>query len=160
MIKAVLMLRGIKTKYETFHGIHITDQALESAVKLSRRYIAGRQLPDKAIDLLDTSATRVKMSLSEEPACGSLRHMVPAHRPLNSRWANNCFCMGVPWANNKLALPTVNIWAPMLTDAQAKKALADLGMQAAGGSAADLEGWIKQEDVRWGGILKAVVVPQ
>ena len=63
--KAVLMLRGIKTKYEGYHGIHITDEALEAAVKLSRRYIAGRQLPDKAIDLLDTAATRVKMSLNK-----------------------------------------------------------------------------------------------
>jgi type VI secretion system protein VasG len=65
--KAVLMLRGIKTKYEGYHGIHITDEALEAAVKLSRRYIAGRQLPDKAIDLLDTAATRVKMSLTSKP---------------------------------------------------------------------------------------------
>ncbi|OGU72999.1 MAG: ClpV1 family T6SS ATPase [Ignavibacteria bacterium RBG_16_34_14] len=65
--KAILMLRGIKTKYEAYHGIHITDEALESAVKLSRRYIAGRQLPDKAVDLLDTSATRVKMSLTSKP---------------------------------------------------------------------------------------------
>ncbi len=65
--KAILMLRGIKTKYEVYHGIHITDEALESAVKLSRRYIAGRQLPDKAVDLLDTAATRVKMSLTSKP---------------------------------------------------------------------------------------------
>jgi len=65
--KAVLMLRGIKEKYEVYHGIHITDEALEAAVKLSRRYIAGRQLPDKAIDLLDTAATRVKMSLTSKP---------------------------------------------------------------------------------------------
>jgi type VI secretion system protein VasG len=65
--KAILMLRGIKNKYEAYHGIHITDEALEAAVKLSRRYIAGRQLPDKAVDLLDTSATRVKMSLTSKP---------------------------------------------------------------------------------------------
>ncbi len=65
--KAILMLRGIKTKYEAYHGIHITDEALEAAVKLSRRYIAGRQLPDKAVDLLDTAATRVKMSLTSKP---------------------------------------------------------------------------------------------
>lgn len=65
--KAVLMLRGIKEKYEGYHGIHITDEALEAAVKLSRRYIAGRQLPDKSIDLLDTAATRVKMSLTSKP---------------------------------------------------------------------------------------------
>jgi type VI secretion system protein VasG len=65
--RALLMLRGIKDKYEEYHGIHITDQALEVAVKLSRKYIAGRQLPDKAIDLLDTAATRVKMSLTSKP---------------------------------------------------------------------------------------------
>ncbi len=65
--KAILMLRGIKEKYEAYHGIHITDEALEAAVKLSRRYIAGRQLPDKAVDLLDTAATRVKMSLTSKP---------------------------------------------------------------------------------------------
>lgn len=65
--KAILMLRGIKNKYEAYHGIHITDEALEAAVKLSRRYLAGRQLPDKAVDLLDTAATRVKMSLTSKP---------------------------------------------------------------------------------------------
>jgi type VI secretion system protein VasG len=65
--KAILMLRGIKDKYEAYHGIHITDGALEAAVKLSRRYISGRQLPDKAVDLLDTSATRVKMSVTSKP---------------------------------------------------------------------------------------------
>ncbi len=65
--QAMLMLRGIKEKYEAYHGIHITDEAIEAAVKLSRRYIAGRQLPDKAVDLLDTAATRVKMSLTGKP---------------------------------------------------------------------------------------------
>ena len=65
--KAMLMLRGIKTKYEGFHGIHISDGAIEAAVKLSRKYISGRQLPDKAVDLLDTAATRVKMSLTSKP---------------------------------------------------------------------------------------------
>jgi type VI secretion system protein VasG len=65
--QAMLMMRGIKEKYESYHGIHITDDAVEAAVKLSRRYIAGRQLPDKAVDLLDTAATRVKMSLTSKP---------------------------------------------------------------------------------------------
>ena len=65
--KAILMLRGIKAKYEEYHGIHISDQALGVAVRQSRKYIAGRQLPDKAIDLLDTAATRVKMSLTSKP---------------------------------------------------------------------------------------------
>jgi type VI secretion system protein VasG len=79
--KAMLMLRGIKTKYEGFHGIHISDGAIEAAVRLSRKYIAGRQLPDKAVDLLDTAATRVKMSLTSRPpslelAVGDLRSLV------------------------------------------------------------------------------------
>ena len=65
--KAMLMLRGIKQKYESFHGIYISDLAIETAVRLSRRYISGRQLPDKAVDLLDTAATRVKMSLTNKP---------------------------------------------------------------------------------------------
>lgn len=65
--KCMLMLRGIKKTYEAYHGIHITDEAISAAVKLSRRFIAGRQLPDKAVDLLDTSATRVKMSLTSKP---------------------------------------------------------------------------------------------
>lgn len=65
--KAIFMLRGIKERYEGYHGIHISDTALEAAVKLSRKYISGRQLPDKAIDLLDTAATRVKMSLTSKP---------------------------------------------------------------------------------------------
>jgi type VI secretion system protein VasG len=78
--KAMLMLRGIKTKYEGFHGIHISDGAIEAAVRLSRKYIAGRQLPDKAVDLLDTAATRVKMSLTSRPpslelAVGDLRSL-------------------------------------------------------------------------------------
>ncbi|MGE5795379.1 MAG: AAA family ATPase, partial [Ignavibacteria bacterium] len=72
--KASLMLRGIKNKYEAYHGIHITDGAVEAAVKLSRRYIAGRQLPDKAVDLLDTAATRVKMSLTSKPPKLELMH--------------------------------------------------------------------------------------
>ena len=79
--KAMLMLRGIKTKYEGFHGIHISDGAIEAAVRLSRKYIAGRQLPDKAVDLLDTAATRVKMSLTSRPP--SLELAVADLRSLN-----------------------------------------------------------------------------
>lgn len=79
--KAILMLRGIKSTYESYHGIHITDEALESTVKLSRRYIAGRQLPDKAIDLLDTAGTRVKMSLTSKPP--SLELLISRLKSLN-----------------------------------------------------------------------------
>src|SRR5690606_27560103 len=57
----VAILRGIKARYEVHHGIRIEDAALVAAVKLSRRYLADRQLPDKAIDLVDEAASRLKM---------------------------------------------------------------------------------------------------
>lgn len=50
---ACLMLRGLKSRYAEHHGVHITDEAVKAAVTLSRRYLTGRQLPDKAVDLLD-----------------------------------------------------------------------------------------------------------
>jgi type VI secretion system protein VasG len=64
---AVLMLRGVKGIYEQAHGVMIRDEAVVAAVKLSRRYLAGRQLPDKAVDLLDTAAARVKIALQAKP---------------------------------------------------------------------------------------------
>ncbi len=64
---ACLMLRGLKTRYARHHGVHITDEAVRAAVTLSRRYLTGRQLPDKAVDLLDTAAARVRMNLDTVP---------------------------------------------------------------------------------------------
>ncbi len=65
---ACLMLRGLKSRYATYHQVHIRDEALVAAVKLSRRYIPARQLPDKAVDLIDTAAARVRMGLESLPA--------------------------------------------------------------------------------------------
>ncbi len=65
---AITMLRGIKKKYEEHHKLPISDAAVEAAVKLSARFVAGRQLPDKAVDLLDTATARVKMARSAKPA--------------------------------------------------------------------------------------------
>jgi len=64
---ASLMLRGLKSRYAQHHGVHISDDAVKAAVTLSRRYLTGRQLPDKAVDLLDTAAARVRMSLDTVP---------------------------------------------------------------------------------------------
>jgi type VI secretion system protein VasG len=64
---ACLMLRGLKSRYAEHHGVHITDGAVKAAVTLSRRYLTGRQLPDKAVDLLDTAAARVRMGLDTMP---------------------------------------------------------------------------------------------
>ena len=64
---AVLILRGLKDKYEGAHGVTVRDDAIVAAAELSSRYISGRQLPDKAVDLLDTSAARVKILLTAKP---------------------------------------------------------------------------------------------
>jgi len=65
---AVLILRGLKEKYEAAHHVVVRDDAVEAAAVLSSRYMTGRQLPDKAVDLLDTSAARVKVLLTAKPA--------------------------------------------------------------------------------------------
>lgn len=71
---ACLMLRGLKDRYAQHHGVHITDAAVSAAVRLSRRYLTGRQLPDKAVDLLDTAAARVRMSTDATPVAISACH--------------------------------------------------------------------------------------
>ena len=64
----ISILRGLKEKYEMHHGVRITDAALVSAADLSNRYIADRFLPDKAIDLVDESASRLRMELDSMPS--------------------------------------------------------------------------------------------
>ncbi len=66
--KALVMMRGMASTLEAHHGISILDEALEAAVKLSHRYIPARQLPDKAVSLLDTACARVAISQSAVPA--------------------------------------------------------------------------------------------
>src|SRR6266481_174036 len=63
----VSILRGLKEKYEQHHGVRITDSALVSAATLSNRYITDRFLPDKAIDLMDEAASRLKMEIDSKP---------------------------------------------------------------------------------------------
>ncbi len=64
---AISILRGLKEKYELFHGVHITDDSLVAAVQLSSRYIPDRFLPDKAIDLIDEAASSLRISLENKP---------------------------------------------------------------------------------------------
>ncbi|MCJ8518569.1 type VI secretion system protein VasG [Pseudorhizobium tarimense] len=65
--QAITILRGLRKSYEKAHGVYIRDSAVEAAAKMSARYISGRQLPDKAVDVLDTACARVKLSLSSTP---------------------------------------------------------------------------------------------
>jgi ATP-dependent Clp protease ATP-binding subunit ClpB len=63
----IAILRGLKERYEVHHGVEITDPAIVAAATLSHRYIADRQLPDKAIDLIDEAASRIRMEIDSKP---------------------------------------------------------------------------------------------
>src|SRR5207247_8600270 len=63
----IAILRGLKERYEVHHGVKIQDQALVAAAQLSSRYIADRQLPDKAIDLVDEAASRLRIAIDSKP---------------------------------------------------------------------------------------------
>ena len=63
----ISILRGIKEKYEVHHGVRITDGAIVAAATLSHRYITDRFLPDKAIDLMDEAASRLRMEVDSKP---------------------------------------------------------------------------------------------
>ena len=63
----IAILRGLKERYEVHHGVEITDSAIVSAAKLSQRYITDRQLPDKAIDLIDEAGSRIRMEIDSKP---------------------------------------------------------------------------------------------
>lgn len=65
---AIEIIKGVREQYERHHGLRITDQAVEAAVHLSARYLNGRFLPDKAIDLMDEAAAKVKMRTARPPA--------------------------------------------------------------------------------------------
>ena len=68
MEDAIAILRGLRERYELHHGVHITDEAIVSAVNLSSRYISDRFLPDKAIDLIDEAASALRLQLENKPA--------------------------------------------------------------------------------------------
>jgi len=74
---AIAIMRGIKEKYELFHGVRILDEALKAAVELSSRYITSRFLPDKAVDLIDEACSSLKMSLENKP-----EELEDAHRKI------------------------------------------------------------------------------
>ena len=63
----VAILRGLKERYEVHHGVEISDGAIIAAAQLSHRYISDRQLPDKAIDLIDEAGSRIRMEMDSKP---------------------------------------------------------------------------------------------
>lgn len=87
--EATIILRGLSAVYEQSHGVLIDDEALQAAATLSERYLSGRQLPDKAIDVLDTACARVAINLSSPPkqisALTTLLHQCKAEMQLLER---------------------------------------------------------------------------
>lgn len=85
--EAVTILRGLAPVYAASHGVYLRDDAVQAAAELSARYLAGRQLPDKAVDVLDTACARVRISLSTPPeALERLRaEQAAAQRQLEAR---------------------------------------------------------------------------
>ena len=81
--KCIRMMRAVMVPFEKHHKVQVLDEAIDAAVKLSHRYIAGRQLPDKAVSLIDTAAARVAVSQHAVPA-GSGR-LPPAHPGAGNR---------------------------------------------------------------------------
>lgn len=84
---AIAILRGLREKYENFHGVRITEGALSAAVTLSHRYISDRFLPDKAIDLIDEAASMIRMQLGSRPLPidnkeRELSHLIIKHEAL------------------------------------------------------------------------------
>ncbi|MDE9500151.1 type VI secretion system ATPase TssH, partial [Xenorhabdus bovienii] len=65
--EATVIMRGLRAIYEQAHGVLIDDEALKASAVLSDRYLSGRQLPDKAIDVLDTACARVAINLTSPP---------------------------------------------------------------------------------------------
>ncbi|MBQ0757253.1 MAG: type VI secretion system ATPase TssH [Amphritea sp.] len=75
--QAVTIIRGLRQTYEAAHGVYVRDDAVEAAARMSSRYISGRQLPDKAVDVLDTASARVKISITAKPdAIDDLERMI------------------------------------------------------------------------------------
>ena len=79
------ILRGLKDRYEVHHGVQITDSALVAAATLSDRYITSRFLPDKAIDLVDEAASRLRMEIDSRPV-GSTKSNSSCAVSRSKRW--------------------------------------------------------------------------
>ncbi|MGN0533125.1 MAG: ATP-dependent Clp protease ATP-binding subunit [Eubacterium sp.] len=84
--EAILILKGLRDKYEAHHKVKISDDAIENAVKMSSRYIADRFLPDKAIDLIDEAASRVRLKAQTVP--DNLKEMEKALKSLEEEKAS------------------------------------------------------------------------
>lgn len=82
---AIAILRGLKERYENHHHVRIRDEAVVAAVQLSERYITDRFLPDKAIDLMDEAASKLKLEIDSEPQALMISNVRLPKRKSNER---------------------------------------------------------------------------
>ncbi|MGY3925733.1 type VI secretion system ATPase TssH [Aeromonas simiae] len=101
--EATVILRGLRGIYEQAHGVLIDEEALQSAAHLSARYISGRQLPDKAIDVLDTACARVAINLTTPPRAVSRLHNTLRQRELEIRQLTRQSLIGLGENDERLA---------------------------------------------------------
>jgi len=116
----VEILRGLRERHEVFHGVRICDSAIEAAVALSDRYVPGRELPDKAVDLIDEAASRLRIGIESPPsdldqvtqsarrvwptATGRSARSCSSARPAwarpswPGRWRSSCSTTSGPWS--------------------------------------------------------------
>jgi type VI secretion system protein VasG len=121
--KALVMMRGVAPFLENHHKVMITDEALESTVRLSHRYISGRQLPDKAVSVLDTACARVAIGLTTSPG-----PVEEATRRINHIRANSRHWRRRPW------------WASTMGKDQGPGRRSQGYPEAAGGTGQEVEG--------------------
>ncbi|MDM5115946.1 type VI secretion system ATPase TssH [Aeromonas salmonicida] len=101
--EATVILRGLRTIYEKAHGVLIDEEALQAAAQLSARYISGRQLPDKAIDVLDTACARVAINLTTPPRAVSHLQNALRQRELEIRQLERQSLIGLGDNTERLA---------------------------------------------------------
>ncbi len=123
------ILRGIRERYAVFHGVDVTDEALHAAIKLSRRYMRDRFLPDKAIDVIDAATARLRMQLESRPTALDQQERLMTRR--------------------RAELETLKS-LPKLSSAQSKQleALTAESAEAEPSIAADAEAWEHQRNAR------------
>jgi type VI secretion system protein VasG len=117
-----VMMRGIAASYEKHHSVRISSDAIRSAVSLSLRYISGRQLPDKAVDVLDTACARVKMSQSVKPASLDNSERTLQNAELELKTLQKDQNVGIVFESDAIAQCTVRI-------AETKDKIARLALQ-------------------------------
>ncbi|MDQ0314271.1 type VI secretion system ATPase TssH [Amorphus orientalis] len=168
--QAVTIIRGLRGLYEKSHGVYIRDDAVVAAAKLSARYLSGRQLPDKAVDVLDTASARVKLSISSKPARldGTERRIEELDRALSAVRRDEASYIGtesdlIPELEaeiEKLKAEAVSLGARWETERGLIEEILALRQKLGiGGSVEEAEAEIKQQEKTADGAVEPAAAP-